>query len=107
MAIAIAHIGSGPYEESLAVLGDRPFSKRNLIETLTYAKQLKRKFGDPPPGTELGVGSEILDSAGVLWSVRVTYEQDDPEAVAYLGRVSEGMPRWDQASKEELASIGL
>ena len=100
-------ICSGPYEEALAVVGDSKFSQRNLVECLTFAKQLHREFGEPPPGAELVTGSEILDSGLVFWIVRVTFDPDNPNAVAYAQRVENGTQWWDRASIEELASIGL
>ena len=106
MTMETEDICSGPYEEALAVVGDPKFSQRNLVECLTFAKQLHREFGEPPPGAELVTGSEILDSGDVFWIVRVTYDQDNPDAVAYARRVANGTPRWDPTSIEELARIG-
>jgi len=100
-------ICSGPYEEALAVVGDSKFSQRNLVECLTFAKQLHREFGEPPPGAELVTGSEILDSGLVFWIVRVTFDPANPVAAAYAKQVENGTPRWDQTSIEELARIGL
>jgi len=53
VTIETEDICSGPYEEPLAVIGDPMFSQRNLVECLTFAKQLHREFGEPPPGAEL------------------------------------------------------
>jgi len=100
-------ICSGPYEESLAVVGDPKFSQRNLVECLIFAKQLHREFGEPPPGAELATGSKFLDSGVVFWIVRVTYDSDNPEAVSYAKQVENGTPRWDATSLEALAWIAL
>jgi len=107
MTMETEDICSGPYEEALAVVGDSKFSQRNLVECLTFAKQLHREFGVPPPGAELVTGSEILASGAVFWIVRVTYDSDNPKAVAYAKRVENGTPLWDRASSEGLVRIGL
>lgn len=43
----------------------------------------------------------------MFWIVRVKFDPDNPNAVAYAKRVKNGTPRWDQTSIEELARIGL
>ena len=94
-------IGSGPYEETLAVVGDADFSERNLKECVVYAKQLARLFLEPPARSDLIVKSE-LQNFGVFWIVKIRFDPEDPEAVAYANRVEEGVARWDQTSLEEL-----
>jgi hypothetical protein len=94
-------ICAGPYEETLATVGNPNFSDQNLKECIVFAKQLERDFGEAPARSDLIIKSELHDF-GVFWTVAIRFDPEDPDAVAYANRVENGVARWDQTSLEEL-----
>ena len=95
-------ICSGPYEETLATVGDPTFSEQNLKECMVFAKQLEREFGEAPARSDLIIQSEILEDGEIFWNVAIRFDPDDPDALAFAERVENGVARWDQTSLEEL-----
>ena len=94
-------ICAGPYEESLAIVGDPDFTSRNFLECRTYIEQVVREFGPPPGNAFLFIQKEI-HSFGIFRNVAVRFNSDDPDEVAYADAVENGSPRWDEISLDEL-----
>jgi len=100
MTVEAYLICSGPFDEMLAIVGDIDFSRQNLRECMAFKKQLVRAFGEPPPGAELIIKSELCRDA-VFWNLAVQFDSS-PEAVGYADRVENGLPRWDLIAVLEL-----
>jgi hypothetical protein len=94
-------IGSGPNEETLAVVGDADFSGQNLRECVVFKKQLEREFGEAPARSDLIIKSELHDF-GIFWTVAIRFDPEDPDAVAFADCVEDGAARWDQMALQEL-----
>jgi len=95
-------ICAGPYDETLATVGDPNFSEQNLKECAVFAKQLECFFGAAPAKSDFIIQSEILESGIILWNVAIRFDPDDPDALAFAERVENGLARWDEISLNEL-----
>jgi hypothetical protein len=95
-------ICAGPYDETLATVGDPNFSEQNLKECVVFKKQLEREFGEAPAKSDLIIQSEILESGIIFWNVAIRFDPDDPDASAFADRVENGVARWDQIAIQEL-----
>jgi hypothetical protein len=94
-------ICAGPYEESLAIVGDPDFTSRNFLECRTYIEQIAREFGHPPGTAFLFIQTEI-HSFGIFRNVGIRFDPDDIEEMDFALRVENGSPRWDEISLDEL-----
>ncbi len=94
-------IGSGAFEEELALVGDKDFDARNLSECRTYIEQIARHFGVPPGRAYLFIETEWCDF-GRFSSVAIRFDPDDPDELAYANAVEDGCPSWDEVSLDEL-----
>jgi hypothetical protein len=95
-------ICAGPFEETLATVGDPNFSEQNLKECVVFAKQLEREFGEAPARSDLIIQSEILELGEIFWNVAIRFDPDDPDASAFAAQVENGVARWDEISLDEL-----
>ena len=94
-------ICAGPYEESLAIVGDPDFTSRNFLECRTFIEQIQREHGAPPKAAFLFIQTET-HSFGIFRNVVIRFDPDDPEELAYADAVENGSPRWDEISLDEL-----
>ena len=94
-------ICAGPFEESLAIVGDPDFTSRNFLECRTFIEQIAREFGPPPKNAFLFIETELHDF-GIFRNVAVRFNPNDIEEVDFANRIENGSPRWDKVSLDEL-----
>jgi hypothetical protein len=94
-----------PVEEDCEQLGPNYNPARARAECKAFIGQLKRQFGDPPPGASLIVTSNHHDF-GTYHEVAVRFEDGDRDAVGYAFRLEAELPdHWDDEAKRELGLV--
>ena len=95
-------LGSAPWNETCASVGDEDYTSRARRECRALIGQLKRVCGEPPAGVRFRVASNPHDF-GTYYSVVVEYDGNDAEAAAYAQRCDEATPEeWDADARLEL-----
>jgi hypothetical protein len=95
-------LGSAPWNEDCASVGEDGYEVRARRECRALIGQLKRVCGDPPAGVRFRIASNPHDF-GTYYSVVVEYDGNDAEAAAYAQRCDEETPDvWDMAARLEL-----
>jgi len=95
-------LGSTPYEEQCAQVGDPDYGERARRECIAFMDQVVRQHGEPPDGASLRIKANAHDF-GTYYEVAVVYDPEDEAAVRYADKVDNDMPaRWDDAARKEL-----
>lgn len=95
-------LGCAPSHEDCAQVGRDDYPERGRRECRAYAGQLRRTFGDEPPGARLTIRANPHDF-GTYLSVACEFDSDDPAAVTYAYRCEgEGPEYWDHEARREL-----
>lgn len=95
-------LGSAPWNEECASVGDEDYSARAHRECWALIGQLKRSCGDPPAAVRFRIASNPHDF-GTYCSVVVEYDGNDAEAAAYAQRSDEERPDfWDMQARADL-----
>lgn len=98
-------LGSAPWNEECASVGDEDYSARARRECRALIGQLKRACGDPPAGVRFRIASNPHDF-GMYYSVVVEYDGNEAEAAAYAQQCDETPPEeWDDEARCELAGV--
>jgi hypothetical protein len=90
-----------PREEQCVNVGDTNYYSNAQIEAKAYINQLKRNYGNPPPGTRF----KIIDcphDAGVYVDIRFFYDDECCEHNGYFDYIERGCDKWDQVALAEL-----
>jgi hypothetical protein len=94
------YLGSAPYGEDCASVGQDDYHKRARAECRAYIGQLKRMFGDPPDGCSLVIRSNPHDFGSYL-SVDAVFS--DEAGAAYALKCENDQPElWDADARAEL-----
>ena len=95
-------LGSTPYEEDCASVGQDDYRKRARAECRALINQLTRMFGEPPDGCRFVVRSCPHDFGSYL-DVEVVFDGNDKAAAEYAIRCENNGPRnWDAEARAEL-----
>lgn len=94
-------IGPTPSDEDCAQVGSDDYRHRALLECDIFILQLRREFGDEPPGCNLRVKPSIHDF-GTYFEVVCYYSSE--EGLSYALRCEASNPNWDEESICELRS---
>lgn len=98
-------IGSSPAEESCAQVGSDGYYAKAQKECKAYLHQLKRQFGEPPPGCTFKIKGNAHDF-GTYYEVNVVFNENDEEATEFAYKVEAESPgQWDDEAKRELEAI--
>lgn len=96
------YLGPTPPEEPCAQVGWLNYREQALKECRAYIRQLKRDFGEPPPGARFALSQEMHDF-GTYYEVVVQYDTEDEEASVFAFRVEANLPStWDAQAREAL-----
>jgi hypothetical protein len=91
-----------PVEEPCEQLGPNYRPEVARAECKAFIGQLKRQFGDPPPGASLIITSNPHDF-GTYLEVAVRYDDWDEVAADYAFKLEGELPaHWDAISRAEL-----
>jgi hypothetical protein len=95
-------LGCAPSEEDCAQVGSDDYHDRSRRECRAYIAQLRRIFGEEPPGASLFIKSNPHDF-GTYLSVVCSYASDDQEAANYaFGCEAKGPRAWDEQARKDL-----
>ena len=97
-------IGPTPSDEDCAQVGTFGYAKRARIECEIFILQLRREFGDEPPGCELKIISSPHDFGSYL-EVFCYFDSEEGQSYALDCEISN--PNWDSVSICELRSQGI
>jgi hypothetical protein len=104
MQRALIVLESVPAEEESADVGRPGYKERAVRECSALVHQLRRQFGQEPPGASLAVRPMPHD-AGTYYTVVIFYESATAEA--YALKVEREFPgRWDAEARHELSLDG-
>ena len=89
-------ICAGPYEESLAIVGDPDFTSKNFLEYRTFLEQIVRESDRHRKNAFLFIETELRISA-----FSGTWRSDSipttPKELAYANAIEDGSPRSSSA----------
>jgi hypothetical protein len=92
-----------PLNVQCSQLGSDNYYTEARKEALTFIRQLRRAFGEPPTGAYFGIGHCPHDF-GTYLEVRVYFDPDNKEAVDYAYKIEANTPEeWDDIAKKEMA----
>ena len=101
-------IGSTPCDEECAQVGTDDYPEKSRLECRVFANQLRRVFGDPPAGAEIGVKAFQHDfgtyrEVVVFFDDAKSKEEGNP-GYEYAIKVENNTPaKWDIPALHELA----
>lgn len=101
-------IGASPADEDCAQIGSDDYPEKSRLECRVFANQLRRVFGDPPSGAEIGVKAFRHDF-GTYREVVVFFddaksEEEENPGFEYAINVENNTPeKWDILALKELA----
>lgn len=96
------YLGSTPYGEDCAQVGQEGFMKRARAEARAYIGQLERTFGKPPEGCSLVIRICPHDF-GAYPVVEAVFCPELKHAVDYAYRCENNQPElWDDEARKEL-----
>lgn len=95
-------IGSSPYGENCAQVGNDDYYKRSHKEMKVLINLLRRINGKEPKGAFLIIKSFPHDF-GTYYEVVCVYDDDDEEATKYAHNCEKNLPEWwDKKARIEL-----
>lgn len=78
------------------------YREQALKECRAYIRQLKRDFGEPPPGARFALSPEAHDF-GTYYEVVVQYDPQDKAASEFAFSVEANLSAtWDRQAREEM-----
>jgi len=93
-----------PVGEDCAQLGEEGYRTKAKRECKAWIGQLRREFGEPPPGTSFRVALNPHDF-GTYLDVEIAFDDEDEESVEYAYRVEGNLPEfWDEVALSELGA---
>lgn len=96
------YLGVTPFGEDCTQVGSADYADKSLKECRAFINQLKRMFGEPPPGAEFQININPHDF-GIYYDVVVEFYECDTKASKYAYRVESHQPeKWDEEAKREL-----
>ncbi|MEM9754060.1 MAG: hypothetical protein AAF916_11845 [Planctomycetota bacterium] len=110
MRVESLYIGATPYGEACAQVGQVDYRKRALAECQAFIGQLRRQFGDEPPGCKFIIAdnphSRDPHDLGTCNSVNVQYDVNDLDACDWAFMVDNDQPEfWDAQACQELGVV--
>jgi hypothetical protein len=97
---------TSPVSESCLQLGSGSYHEFINLETSAFINQLRRAFGQEPPGCQFKVTKNPHDF-GTYSDVEIVFDEDDEDASDYAYDVESELPEyWDDEAKEELIRGG-
>jgi hypothetical protein len=100
------YLGATPFGEDCAQVGSADYADKARKECRAFINQLKRVFGEPPPGSEFQIKSNPHDF-GTYYEVVIKFDEKDTKAVDYAFHVESHQPEeWDEEAKRELGLNG-
>ena len=105
MAKEILEISCTPHAEPCESFGPNYNPVRARQECNAFMKQLRRMFGEEPPGARLTIRSNPHDF-GTYLEVACVFNDENEEATDYAYRCESDMPEfWDAEAKAELGIV--
>lgn len=93
-----------PLSEPCAQLGEPNYSSQSRKECQAFIGQLKRVFGEPPPGAYFKITSNPHDF-GTYRDIDIVFNDEDEVASEYAYQVEANLPEfWDEEAKKELSA---
>lgn len=90
-----------PWGEACAQVGSENYMAQARMEACVYIDQLKRAFGENPPGTFFRI-VRCPHDFGTYLDVRFYYDDEDQRHVRYMSDVETGCEKWDQEALTDL-----
>ena len=84
-------LGSAPYDEQCAQVGDDNYATNAMRECRQYIQAIRNYLGQEPDGAELGV-KRFNHEYGGYWEVVVYYDSDDEKAAEYAQKCEAKAP---------------
>ena len=98
----IIEIGTTPYEEECAQVGQDGYRAQAQKECAAYRSQLRRVFGEEPDGARLKIKGNSHDF-GTYFEVACYFDPENEAAATYAYRCEAEAPaQWDDAARMEL-----
>jgi hypothetical protein len=94
-------IGSSPCEEDCAQVGSPDYEKSSRKECKAYLNQIRREFGEEPPGAILRIKAFPHDF-GTYHEVVCVFDDNDEEATEYAFQCECPSSTWDEEALKEL-----
>jgi len=104
----ILDIGPAPDGENPVQVGTDNYYAKAYAECRVFIRQLRRVFGEEPPGARLVVRNNRHDY-GQYCEAAVKYDENEKAAVEYAFRIEAESPyNWDDEARAErnLATLG-
>jgi hypothetical protein len=91
-----------PVYEDCAQVGSEDYYVQVKKECRALINQLRRQFGNEPPGCILFIKSNSHDF-GTYHEVAAKFDDNNEEAIEYAYKIESNLPlRWDEEAKKEL-----
>lgn len=94
-----------PWGERCAQISDPQYLNNALLEARAYIQQLKRTYGQNPPGTYFKL-VRCSHDFGTYRDVRFYYDEQQQAHLHYLAQLESGCEHWDELSLLELKQNG-
>lgn len=94
-----------PWGERCAQINDQHYLTNALLEAHAYIAQLKRVYGQNPPGTYFKL-VRCSHDFGMYRDVRFYYDEHEQAHTYYLSQLEVGCEYWDDMAKSELKKKG-
>ncbi len=101
MARDFVDVGCSPHEEDCEQSGRDYDPVRARLECKALIGQLRRMYGEEPPGARLKIQSNPHDF-GTYYEVICEYNDENEEAANYAWGCEDIPDRWDEQAKIEL-----
>ncbi|MEM9753670.1 MAG: hypothetical protein AAF916_09840, partial [Planctomycetota bacterium] len=115
MRVESLYIGATPYGEACAQVGQTDYQELALVECHAFIGQLRRQFGDEPPGCKFIIADNPHSGdphsggphdLGTCHSVNVQYDVNDLDACDWAFMVDNDQPEfWDNQACQELGIV--
>lgn len=92
-------VGPSPTMEPCAQIGAANYDTQSRLECAALCEQLKRQFGDPPKGVEIGTKVPAVENKKSSREVVVYFEKGNKQAEDYAAYIGNNVPiKWDEAA---------